>query len=133
MPGAGRTKRSADFGAGGGGGERKAPVSASGASGGSAAAGAAGSASSAPATDFSRFPFGANEKVLCFHGPLLYEANVICAGLEKRWCALTSKLHPHPPPQKKVLDAQVVSDEQTGERVSVYYVHYKGWSKKYAG
>ena len=53
------------------------------------------------------FLYQVNEKVLCYHGPVLYEA--------------------------KVLKAEVRTVEKCGdltERVPFYFVHYKGWKAK---
>lgn len=50
-------------------------------------------------------PFDANERVLCYHGPLVYEAKVLKA---ETWTEATTKLDtvgPH------------------------FYVHYKGWKQ----
>ncbi|CEP13820.1 hypothetical protein [Parasitella parasitica] len=49
------------------------------------------------------FSYQENEKVLCFHGPLIYEAKI----LEKNWMEDPEATGPH------------------------YYVHYKGWKKSW--
>ncbi|CAG2103377.1 unnamed protein product [Medioppia subpectinata] len=49
--------------------------------------------------------FHENEKVLCFHGPLLYEA--------------------------KVQKSQEMESKETKERLVHYFVHYLGWSKNW--
>ncbi|CAG8465553.1 1193_t:CDS:10 [Ambispora leptoticha] len=51
--------------------------------------------------------FHEKEEVLCFHGPLLYEAKVLKAEI---W---------HP------------GDSETGDTGPHYYVHYKGWKSSY--
>jgi mortality factor 4-like protein 1 len=52
-------------------------------------------------------PYNVNERVLCFHGPLIYEAKV-----------LQSEHHDEPAPL-------------TGKVGWHYFVHYKGWKQKY--
>ncbi|EPB90385.1 hypothetical protein HMPREF1544_02751 [Mucor circinelloides 1006PhL] len=49
------------------------------------------------------FSYQDNERVLCFHGPLIYEAKI----LEKNWMEEPEATGPH------------------------YYVHYKGWKKSW--
>ncbi|KAI8097456.1 MRG-domain-containing protein [Halteromyces radiatus] len=52
----------------------------------------------------STFTYDQDEKVLCFHGPLIYEA--------------------------KILDRTIQHDDPT-MKGPLYYVHYKGWNKKW--
>lgn len=49
--------------------------------------------------------FAANERVLCYHGPLIYEAKVLKA---ENW------------------DERTSSTGQTGPH---FFVHYKGWKQ----
>jgi hypothetical protein len=51
-------------------------------------------------------PFNVNERVLCFHGPLIYEAKVLQAVHHDDPAPLTGKVGWH------------------------YFVHYKGWKQK---
>jgi mortality factor 4-like protein 1 len=53
-------------------------------------------------------PFTINERVLCYHGPLIYEA--------------------------KILKSEVWDDTstRTGEVGPHYFVHYRGWKQSYA-
>jgi hypothetical protein len=53
------------------------------------------------------FTFTVNERVLCFHGPLIYEAKVL-------------KCHNH--------DETTTPSGQVGAH---YFVHYKGWKQTY--
>ncbi|GAA5826716.1 hypothetical protein JCM5353_000091 [Sporobolomyces roseus] len=58
-----------------------------------------------PALSASKLPYAENEKALCFHGPLMYEAKVLKAEM---WTKLSNKngaIGPH------------------------YFVHYKGWKQ----
>jgi hypothetical protein len=52
--------------------------------------------------------FAINERVLCYHGPLIYEAKVLKA---ETWDEETTKL---------------------GSLGPHYFVHYKGWKQTYA-
>jgi hypothetical protein len=52
-------------------------------------------------------PYTQNERVLCYHGPLIYEAKV-----------LDTEHHDNPAPI-------------TGKVGWHYFVHYKGWKDKY--
>ena len=49
--------------------------------------------------------FNPNERVLCYHGPLIYEAKILKA---ETWDA---------------------TNTQTGALGVHYYVHYKGWKQ----
>ena len=59
------------------------------------------SASSQPAT------FQVNERVLCYHGPLIYEAKILKS---EHW------------------DEQNTKNGEVGPH---YFVHYKGWKQTY--
>ncbi len=50
-------------------------------------------------------PFDANERVLCYHGPLVYEAKVLKADTWDETNTKTSSVGPH------------------------FFVHYKGWKQ----
>jgi hypothetical protein len=50
--------------------------------------------------------FAENERVLCYHGPMIYEAKIL---------------------QKKYFDEEPPHGGETGQ---YYFVHYKGWKKK---
>lgn len=50
-------------------------------------------------------PFAANERVLCYHGPLVYEAKVLKAESWDETNTKTGAVGPH------------------------FYVHYKGWKQ----
>ena len=54
------------------------------------------------------FLYQVNERVLCYHGPVLYEAKVL-----------------------KVEERTVEKCGNLAERVPFYFVHYKGWKAKY--
>lgn len=65
------------------------------------------------------------EIVLCFHGPLIYEAQV-CHVLACNYPIFVNVQY------HQVLDAEIW-DEKTGKKDQTgphYFVHYKGWNKK---
>ncbi|KAI8334648.1 chromo domain-containing protein required for cell polarity [Chlamydoabsidia padenii] len=51
------------------------------------------------------YTFDKDQKVLCFHGPLIYEA--------------------------RILDRKLETDDEKKTNYPIYYVHYQGWNKKW--
>ena len=69
-----------------------------------------------------KYQFDIDEKALCFHGPLIYEAKVsrqsreiMEHGIDKSW---------------QILDRQWM-DSNPDFQGPYYFVHYKGWKRTY--
>ena len=77
-----------------------------------------------------KYRFSDNEKVLCYHGPLLYEAKV-------RVCVSVSRLN-HSLQWRHIsrnwalirIHHSQVTKVQTKDKTPQFLVHYAGWSRR---